>query len=652
STSSSASSSSPYRAAGPLVLLPPPPLIRLVPLMRREALSRRPPRLYPGPFGGTRSPLVARRPTPAAPIAITARTGLIPSMPAASSPAHLLLLLLAPTAAVTTCGCHQLQQAPADGLRAQQGREVGAATPGGPGTCTRQQRLQQLARGGRGAGGRTRRSGGGGVSCRLLLVERPLLADTLAGAHAPRQRPVFIFRDGPATTAAKMGSPLLLEAFNAPSQAVTERLNSLLEAERSFAVPEDVTMTAAAGGGPGATIGVAPQLQVFATVHSNDAGSCTGISPASRSRFTIIYTAPYSDADIRTIAEQMAQDEVNEVTGESSAEGRHGKRGDQSVLEPADDDASEDAGSKGGSRRAVRSPSAARVAKAVMEMRDVAHGACGHASELPQLRAWLRLAVRLTRGSSAAVVPVKLKLAVLRAARLTYLCGAGEAAQQEVVRDWWAARGKRRHHRRQRTRQAGQRRAALQQATARQQHTPHPPRATVLSGSCSLHLRGPAASAAARGLLPLASRRRRRPLASRASASASAAEHRQRRRPAAGALPLKQQLLLLLLLLYGLLLRAVQPDAALARQLHVRVRVRAPLRRRPRLLQLLLLRRRRRPARRLLLLLLLLQLLLHQLLLRGTLACGGAEPLLLLVPAETPRESAAAAAAAVDASGR
>jgi midasin (ATPase involved in ribosome maturation) len=54
--------------------------------------------------------------------------------------------------------------------------------------------------------------------------------------------PLFIFRDGPVTRAAKQGSLLLLEDFDAPSQAVTERLNSLLEPEPSFAVSEDITL--------------------------------------------------------------------------------------------------------------------------------------------------------------------------------------------------------------------------------------------------------------------------------------------------------------------------------------------------------------------------------------------------------------------------
>lgn len=69
--------------------------------------------------------------------------------------------------------------------------------------------------------------------------------------------PLFIFRDGPVTRAAKAGSLLLLEDFDGPSQAVTERLNSLLEPEPSFAASEDITL-----GPGGADVVLPPSFQV------------------------------------------------------------------------------------------------------------------------------------------------------------------------------------------------------------------------------------------------------------------------------------------------------------------------------------------------------------------------------------------------------
>jgi hypothetical protein len=56
--------------------------------------------------------------------------------------------------------------------------------------------------------------------------------------------PLFVFRDGPVSCAAKQGKLLLLEDFDSPSQATTERLNSLLEPEPSFALTEDITQGA------------------------------------------------------------------------------------------------------------------------------------------------------------------------------------------------------------------------------------------------------------------------------------------------------------------------------------------------------------------------------------------------------------------------
>ena len=56
-----------------------------------------------------------------------------------------------------------------------------------------------------------------------------------------RGTPLFVFRDGPATTAIKCGVPLLLEGYDLPSQAATERLNPVQETKPTFAVTEDIS---------------------------------------------------------------------------------------------------------------------------------------------------------------------------------------------------------------------------------------------------------------------------------------------------------------------------------------------------------------------------------------------------------------------------
>jgi hypothetical protein len=119
-------------------------------------------------------------------------------------------------------------------------------------------------------------------------------------------RTYFMFRDGPVTAACKAGHRVLLEDFNSPSQAVTERLNSLLETEPSFTVPEDIT-GGAEQGPSSSTVVIAEGFQVFATVHVADGSSARklNLSPASRSRFPILLAPPYSDSELVEIVQHQ-----------------------------------------------------------------------------------------------------------------------------------------------------------------------------------------------------------------------------------------------------------------------------------------------------------------------------------------------------------
>ena len=104
-----------------------------------------------------------------------------------------------------------------------------------------------------------------------MLIKLRSIWDTVQGAAASTAGPFFLFRDGPVTQAAKMGRPLFLEDFNLPSQAATERLNSLLEAEPSFAVNEDITAHAISGP-QAAEVQLPSSFQVFASVHKDKPG--------------------------------------------------------------------------------------------------------------------------------------------------------------------------------------------------------------------------------------------------------------------------------------------------------------------------------------------------------------------------------------------
>ena len=124
----------------------------------------------------------------------------------------------------------------------------------------------------------------------------------LQGASAENSDPFFLFKDGPVTQAAKLGQPLFLEDFDMPSQAATERLNSLLESEPTFAVTEDVTNADAQT----TNISLPASFQVFASVHRDKAGQPINISAATKSRFTEIHITQYSDAELQ----QMIKDEL------------------------------------------------------------------------------------------------------------------------------------------------------------------------------------------------------------------------------------------------------------------------------------------------------------------------------------------------------
>lgn len=81
------------------------------------------------------------------------------------------------------------------------------------------------------------------VAVRQMLHKIICLWQQLCSPSTCVSDPLFLFRDGPVTKAVRRGSMLLLEDFDAPSQAVTERLNSMLEPEPTFAVTEDITLS-------------------------------------------------------------------------------------------------------------------------------------------------------------------------------------------------------------------------------------------------------------------------------------------------------------------------------------------------------------------------------------------------------------------------
>lgn len=147
--------------------------------------------------------------------------------------------------------------------------------------------------------------------------------DVASNPAASRGGPVFVFRDGPATRAAKLGLPLLLEDWDAPGAAVTERLNSMLETEPSLCVSEDPTAVAASGSaGTAGSVDLLPGgLQVFATIRTSGAsGRRVKLSAAARSRFTEVHVPAYGDDELRALV--LAELTKSLATSQASSAGR------------------------------------------------------------------------------------------------------------------------------------------------------------------------------------------------------------------------------------------------------------------------------------------------------------------------------------------
>ena len=114
-----------------------------------------------------------------------------------------------------------------------------------------------------------------------------------------KDKTIFLFKEGPALEAVKLGKIILLEDFDLPSQAVTERLNSLLELDRSFNAVEDITSD-------NPEINISLKFQLFANVHQDKESSPLNLSPAIRSRFTEIRVERYSNKDL----DELIADEI------------------------------------------------------------------------------------------------------------------------------------------------------------------------------------------------------------------------------------------------------------------------------------------------------------------------------------------------------
>lgn len=121
--------------------------------------------------------------------------------------------------------------------------------------------------------------------------------------------PVFVFKDGPVSRAVKQSYRLILEDYDLCPQSVTERFNSILEAEPTFSLPEDITLGCNGRVEHIASLGdsnipvVTDNFRIIATVHTDRSKRIINLSPATRSRFTQIVLNAYDNDDVRRIVE-------------------------------------------------------------------------------------------------------------------------------------------------------------------------------------------------------------------------------------------------------------------------------------------------------------------------------------------------------------
>ncbi|CAF3117103.1 unnamed protein product [Rotaria sp. Silwood2] len=129
--------------------------------------------------------------------------------------------------------------------------------------------------------------------------------EKLIAVDFDRTKPIFLFHDGPVTMTGKQGGILFLEDLDLPSQAVIERLNSMLEPSPTFALTEDITSHGDDSENESRgqlDIVLSPQFQIFASVHQDQEHQVLKLSPATRSRFTEILVPSYLEDELEALA--------------------------------------------------------------------------------------------------------------------------------------------------------------------------------------------------------------------------------------------------------------------------------------------------------------------------------------------------------------
>ena len=127
-------------------------------------------------------------------------------------------------------------------------------------------------------------------------------------SDARNSHPCFVFKDGAFVRAITLKHAFVMEDYDLCPQSVTERLNSALEVDPTFCIPEDISFSDSAV----ADIGIPREGYCFiATVHLDSASlKRPPLSAPTLSRLTQIRCPVYQTSDIMVIAEEKLHHEL------------------------------------------------------------------------------------------------------------------------------------------------------------------------------------------------------------------------------------------------------------------------------------------------------------------------------------------------------
>ncbi len=120
--------------------------------------------------------------------------------------------------------------------------------------------------------------------------------------HRTRFKALFEWADGSLVQAMKEGSFFLLDEISLADDSVLERINSVLESQRSILLAEKGSLDS--------FVSAAPEFQFFATMNPGGDYGKRELSPALRNRFTEIWVPPLSNVDDVT---QIVQHKLTEA---------------------------------------------------------------------------------------------------------------------------------------------------------------------------------------------------------------------------------------------------------------------------------------------------------------------------------------------------